>query len=64
MRDEDGDHMITPPADAPESRALQGDSYVERLLRSAAACWPIGLEVPPKKGSQGGHLMVSICQEA
>ncbi|KAK9864410.1 hypothetical protein WJX84_000409 [Apatococcus fuscideae] len=60
MRDEDGDHMITPPADAPESRALQGDSYVERLLRSAAACWPIGLEVPPKKGSQGGHLMLFV----
>ena len=45
---------------ASASGSLGGDSYIERVLRSAAACWPIGLEIPSSNGREGGYLMVSI----
>lgn len=44
-----------------DPRDLGGDSYLERLLQSAAACCPLGLHIAPSNGSQGGFLLVRIC---
>ncbi|KAK9818935.1 hypothetical protein WJX74_003009 [Apatococcus lobatus] len=40
--------------------SLSGDSYVERVLQSAAACCPLGLDIPATSGSEGGYLLLLV----
>ncbi|KAK9839766.1 hypothetical protein WJX84_006532, partial [Apatococcus fuscideae] len=47
----------TPKKAPPRS---SGDSYVEKVLQSAGACCPLGLDIPATSGSQGGYLLLLV----
>ena len=58
MRLNDGPDNVQPVWKTPEKDPLNlsGSSYVERLLRSAAACCPLGLNISTTKHSKGGYV--------